>query len=149
MRKPYTVIAILYIALVAVSCTRVPTNTPTTTPNFFQKQPEPQSPMIKGEFSGLPDYTLVTIHIFTLSGQEIQWGTRRGNGTWESVIPNNPDQDYVVTAEVEGYTSTPISYSVHTDGITAFLIDNGKITTNEALHLDFYFDPVANATPSE
>jgi hypothetical protein len=127
----------------------VQTNTPTTTSTSFQKQPEPLSPIIKGEFLGLSGDDLITIHIYTISGQEIQWGTRRGNGTWESVIPNNPDLDYVVTADVEGYNSIPISYTIHVDGKTAFLIENSKVTTNEALHLDFYFDPVATPTPSE
>ncbi len=78
--------------------------------------------MIKGGFSGLPDNTLITIYTYTLSGQEIQWGTRRGNGSWEYVIPNNPDQDYVII-EVEGYASIPISYTVHVDVKTAFLVE--------------------------
>lgn len=149
MRKLCLVITILFITLVGAGCTKVRVKTPTIMPTIFQKQPVSQRPLIQGQFSGLPENPLITIYIRTTHGQETQWGTRLGNGPWESVIPNNPDIDYIITAEVEGYQSTPTSYSIHVEGTTAFLIENGQVTTNEALHLDFHFDSVGSTTPSK
>lgn len=125
----FLLIAVL-LAVMAGGCTAPP------------KQPEPQRPRIEGQFSGLPDDTLVTIHICTLSGWEAVWGTRRGNGPWESVVTDASDVDYVVTAEVEGYVSSPLSYTIHLSGTTAYVVKDGQITSNEALHLDFHFKPV-------
>lgn len=146
MCKVYLIITTLCMVLVAVGCTKFPESHPTTMPTSFPKQPEPHSPVIMGQFLGLPDNALITLRIYTTSGQKIQWGTRRGNGIWEAVIPNNPGIDYVVTAEVEGYSSTPTSYTIHVDGKTAFLIEKSRVTTKEALHLDYYFSPVATPT---
>lgn len=149
MRKLYIIITILFITSIMTGCTKAPTITQTITPTHFQKQPIPQRPLIRGEFSGLADNTLVTLHIRTTAGEEIQWGTRRGNGPWESVIPNNPDVDYIVTAEADAYQSTPISYSIHVDGTTAFLIEDEQVTFTEAQHLDFHFDSIFTATPTK
>ena len=148
MLKQYLIIKIFFIALVAVSCNGAPMAAPTTKLTPFQKQPEPQSPLIKGEFSGLPADTLITIHVYTTSGREIQWGTRRGDGPWESVLPSTPDLDYVITADVDGYESTPVSYQVHVNGEKAFLIENNQVSINEALHLDFNFDLAIPITPN-
>jgi hypothetical protein len=108
------------------------------------KQPEPQRPRIGGQFSGLPDDALVTIHICTPSGWEAVWGTRRGNGPWESVVTDASGVDYVVTAEAEGYVTDPISYTIHLSGTTAYVVEDGQITSNEALYLDFDFKPVGS-----
>lgn len=108
------------------------------------KQPEPQRPLIAGEFSGLPDDTLVTIYVRTPSGQEAVWGTQRGSGSWETVVTDASGRDYVVTAEAEGYASQPISYTIHLSGTTAYVVEDSQITT-EALHLDFHFEPVESS----
>ncbi|MCL6543513.1 MAG: hypothetical protein K6T87_23485 [Roseiflexus sp.] len=49
--------------------------------------------------------------------------------------------NYVVTAEAEGYVSKPISYTIHISGDTAYLVRNGQVTNEEAIHLDFHFMP--------
>jgi len=49
--------------------------------------------------------------------------------------------DYIVTTEVEGYISQPISYTIHISGETAYVVRNGRVTNEEAVHLDFHFVP--------
>lgn len=90
---------------------------PTPTPPA--KQPEPNLPLVGGLISGLPEDTLVTIHIRTPSGWEAIYGTQRGSGPWEAVATEASGVDYVVTAEAEGYVSQPISYSIHLSGSLA------------------------------
>jgi hypothetical protein len=64
-----------------------------------------------------------------------------GNGIWQAVVTDASGVDYTVTAEAEGYVSAPISYTIHLEGLEAFLVENGQITDQEALHLDFHFEP--------
>jgi len=106
-----------------------------------QKQPEPSRPLIGGQISGLPDDVLATIYVRLPSGRVVLWG-ERGNGPWEFVVTAAGGEDKVVTAEAEGYASEPASYAIHLSDTTAYIIENGQITTNEALHLDFHFEPV-------
>jgi len=47
--------------------------------------------------------------------------------------------DYIVTAEAEGYISQPISYTIHINGDTAYVVRDGQVTDEEAVHLDFHF----------
>ncbi len=129
MRAKFFAITVI-LTIIAVGC---------TTPS---KQPEPQRPRIAGQLSGLPDDTLVTIHIRTLSGWEAVQGTRHGSGPWESVVTNASGVDYVVTAEVNGYASDPTGYTIHLSDTIAYVVIDGQITTEEALHLDFHFKPV-------
>jgi len=49
--------------------------------------------------------------------------------------------DYIVTAEAEGYISQPISYTIHISGDTAYVVRDGQVTDEEAVHLDFLFVP--------
>jgi hypothetical protein len=49
--------------------------------------------------------------------------------------------DYIVTAEAEGYISQPISYTIHISGDTAYVVREGQVTNEEAVHLDFHFIP--------
>jgi len=67
--------------------------------------------------------------------------TRRGNGEWETVVTDASGVDYIVTAEVEGYVSDPISYTLHLEGMKVYLVNNGEITDKEAINLDFHFEP--------
>jgi hypothetical protein len=110
------------------------------TPTADGKQPEPQRPLIGGQFSGLAAGTLVTIHVCTPSGHETLWGTRRGSGPWESIVTDVDGVDYVVTAEAEGYLVSPPSYTIHLSGTVAYVVEGGQVTTEEALDLDFDFE---------
>ncbi|MFC1878559.1 hypothetical protein ACFLZW_01475 [Chloroflexota bacterium] len=145
-----SIITILLSALVVVSmasCKNVVSNNSNKEPTEtkpFRKEPEPQEPFIQGNFSGLADEELITLYI---QGKGGQWGTRRGNGSWESVISNARDGErYSVTAEVPGYVSTPESYTIITQGEKAYLVKDGQITSDEAKNLDFHFTPLATPT---
>jgi hypothetical protein len=49
--------------------------------------------------------------------------------------------DYIVTADADGYVSAPVSYTIHLEGLAAYLVENGQLTDQEASHLDFHFEP--------
>ena len=149
MNKLCLFTVILCITLVIVGCSQVLIGKPTTTPITYPKQPVPQGPLIQGHFWGLTNDAIVTIHIRTISGKEVQWGTRRGDGPWESIVPTKSGMDYVITAEADGYVSDPISYTIHIDRMMAFLVEDGQVTTSEALHLNFHFVPVISITPTK
>ncbi len=104
-------------------------------------KPEPQRPLVSGEISGVSESTLVTFHIRTLAGREALTGTMMGNGTWQTVVTDASGVDYIITAEAEGYVSAPISYTIHLEGLSAYLVENGQVTGQEASHLDFHFEP--------
>jgi hypothetical protein len=71
----------------------------------------------------------------------VLWG-EQGNGDWELVVPEADGPNKVVTAEVKGYVSQPISYTIYVSGTTAYLVEDSQITDKEALSLDFHFVPV-------
>ncbi len=114
---------------------------PTATPIIPSKQPEPSRPRVKGEISGVPDGTLVTIHVRTLGGWETRTVKGPFPGLWESVVTEASGIDYIVTAEAEGYVSQPISYTIHISDDTAYVVRDGQATDEEAIHLDFHFVP--------
>ena len=126
------------IGYLTTTATESATSTPTQP---FRKQPEPQRPLVSGNVSGVSEETLVTIHVKTLAGWEARTGTMMGNGIWESVVTDAAGVDFIVTADAEEYVTTPISYTIHLEGLTAYLVENGKITDQEASHLDFHFEP--------
>lgn len=147
--KHTTLIALLVTAI--VGCNVIPTisTNPTVTPIIYPKQPEPDRPLVEGEISGVLDNTLITIHVQTSEGWESLWGTRQGSGHWEAVVTDASGIDYVITAEAEGFISTPISYTIHLEGKIAYLVENGQITSKEAVHLDFHFDPIPTIDPAK
>jgi hypothetical protein len=148
MRAFLSIFTLIIIAL--SSCSTLPDITPaTSTPTQpfstptqpFRKQPEPQRPLVSGEISGVSEGTLVTFHVRTLAaGWEALTGTLMGNGTWQAVVTEASGVDYIVTAEAEGYMSAPISYTIHLEGLEAYLVENGQVTDQEASHLDFHFE---------
>ncbi len=146
MRVSFLLMVTLFV-IVATSCTAIPTPTPvpTSTPLLMPptKQPEPQRPLVGGRISGLPDGTLATIYVRLPSGRVVLWG-QRGNGSWEFVVTDVGGAEKIVAAEAEGYVSTPISYTIHLSSTTAYVVESGRITTNEALHLDFHFAPAGS-----
>ncbi len=135
------ILCIAILSLVFDSCAVIPRPIPTATPEILSKQPEPSRPRIAGQFSGLPANALVTITIRTPLGRKAVSGTRRGNTFWESVVTEASGVDYIVTAEAEGYVSQPISYTIHISGDTAYVVRDGQVTDEEAIHLDFHFVP--------
>jgi hypothetical protein len=131
--RMYIPVVLALLAILTVSC--VTSAIPT-------KQPIPGRPLIRGQVSGIPDDALATIRVRTPGGWEARTITRLGSGTWEAVVTDASGVDYVVTAEAEGYASDPISYTIHLDGMKAYVVEGDQITTDEALHLDFHFKPV-------
>lgn len=127
------------LAVILISCVAVPTAT--TTATIPPKQPEPGRPRVEGQITGITDNALVTIHIYTPSGQETGYVTQPGNGPWEAIVRDVSGLDYIMAAEVKGYTSQPVSYTIHLSGTTAYLVEGGQITAKEALNLDFHFAP--------
>lgn len=132
---------IIGLALILASCTASPLPEPTVTSEIPQKQPEPSRPLVRGEISGLPDSTLVTIHIRTPQGREAYTIGGPAPGPWEAVVTEASGLDYIVTAEAEGYISQPISYTIHISGDTAYVMRDGQVTDEETVHLDFHFTP--------
>jgi len=129
------------LLLIVVSCTVIPSPRPIVTPEIPQKQPEPSRPLVKGEILGLPDGTIVTIHIRTPKGREAYTVGGPSPGPWEAVVTEASGLDYIVTAEAEGYISEPVSYTIHISGDTAYVVRDGQVTDEEAIHLDFHFVP--------
>ncbi len=110
----------------------------------FRKQPEPNEPLIRGQFSGLTGNELIRFQITGLGGQR---GTWHGNGPWESVISNAREgEGYVITAEVPGYQSSPANYTVVISGRKAYMVKDGQVTSEEATKLDFQFNPIITST---
>ena len=148
MRTLFLIVTLIIIAL--SSCNSLPDITPaTSTPTQpfstptqpFRKQPEPQRPLVSGEVSGVSEITLVSIHIRNFAGWESHTVGRMGNGTWQAVVTAASGVDYTVTAEAEGYFSAPVSYTIHLEGLEAYLVENGQVTDQEASQLDFHFEP--------
>lgn len=137
----YFLLAVTLFIAVMVGCKAIPTATPAATPTIPSKQPEPQRPLIKGQITGLSSDTLVRVYIRTPSLREKNYFSRPGDGLWEAVVTEASGVDYVVTAEAEGFTSNPVSYTIHLSGTTAYVVKDSQITTDEALHLDFHFTP--------
>ena len=136
----------LALAAIFAGCATSPQHTlplqpaPTETKTDI-KQPEPGTPIIGGEFFGLPDETLVTIRVNSQTGDEILHGTRVGNGTWEAVISNARELEfYTILAESEGFRSIPESYTIFIKEKVAYMVEEGTITTEEARHLNFQFE---------
>lgn len=127
----YMVLLVLLVVL-SVSC---------TTSAIPTKQPIPSRPVIRGQISGLSNGEAVTMRVRTLAEQEVLWGKQLGNGPWEVVITEAGGVDYFVTAEVDGYVSEPVSYTIHIIGDTAYVVRDGQVTDEEAIHLDFHFTP--------
>jgi hypothetical protein len=137
------ILVIAVFGYILTGCIISPTTIPTAIPTGFQKQPEPQEPLIYGSITGVPDGTLVSVKLLTPSEREAVSINREGNGYWEAVITDASGVDYVVTAIAQGYMSSPTSYTVHLDEDAAkvYLVVNGKVTANEAVNLDFHFRP--------
>jgi len=126
----YVSIFLIFLVVCSVSCT-ASTN----------KQPIPDRPLVGGRILDLPNDIAVTIRVHTLTEREVRRREQLGPGSWEVVITEAGGVDYVVTAEAKGYISQPISHTVHISDDTAYVVRNGEVTDEEALHLDFYFTP--------
>jgi hypothetical protein len=127
------------LILILTSCSTPTVPSPTPSPLFPEKQPEPVRPLIAGQISGLAENALLTIHIATPEGYEAAYYTQKGNGRWEAVVTSASGVDYVITAEADGYVSSPTGYSIHLSDTTAYLVEEGRVTQDEALDLDFHF----------
>lgn len=131
----------IILALIAVSCTPTPIPQPTPTPTSVAKQGEPVRPLIGGQISGLPEDVQATIYVRTPQGRTVSWGGAKAGVPWQAIVHKAGGFDYIVTAEAEGYISQPISYTIHINGDTAYVVRDGQVTDEEAIHLDFHFVP--------
>lgn len=134
--------AVILLVWIIAGCTAVPpllAPESTATPVSFPKQPEPSRPRIEGDISGVQIGTLVTIHVRTPNGWEARTVKGPFPGRWESVVTEASGADYIVTAEAEGYVSQPISYTIRLIGDIAYIVRDGQVTDEEALHLNFDF----------
>jgi len=123
-------VCLIFLAVYSVSCTSPPT-----------RRPIPDRPLIAGQILGVPNDEVVTIRVRALAGHEVLWMTQLGSGSWKVVITEAGGVDYIVTAEAKNYVSQPVSYTVHISGDTAYVMRNGQVTGEEAIHLDFHFVP--------
>jgi hypothetical protein len=137
----YKQILVILIAIALAGCMRLPSSVPTTTPTNFKKQPEPQQPLITGNITGIPEGALVRVHIRTPEGWEAIVVNRKGSGIWETVLTKASGVDYIVTAEVQDFVSTPISYTLHLEDTKVYFVENRQVTDQEAVNLDFEFAP--------
>ncbi len=142
------VVVIALFSIVVVGCIITPSAIPNKISTNHPRQPEPQQPLIRGDISGVHQNTLITIHVCTTDGREASYITRQGNGIWEAVVTDVSGIDYLITAEAVGFISSPISYSIHLDDMTAFLNEHGLVTSTEASRLDFHFKPANTSTPN-
>ncbi len=134
--------AVILLVWIIAGCTAVPpllVPESTATPISSPKQPEPSRPRIEGEISGVRNGTLVTIHVRTPSGWEARTVKGPFPGRWGAVVTEASGADYIVTAEAEGYVSQPISYTIRLSGDIAYIVRDGQVTDEEALHLNFDF----------
>ena len=137
--RAYAFVIIIVLACVVISCTTLSSSQPTITSVIPTKQPEPSRPLVEGEISGVSDGTLVTMHVRTPEGREAHTVKGPFPGSWEAVVTESSGLDYIVTAEAEEYVSQPISYTIHISGDTAYVVRDGELTDEEAVHLDFHF----------
>ena len=142
------ILRIMLLAVFLVSCQGVPFETLTPTYILSTKAPEPTKPVIGGEIFGVLNNTIVYIRVYLPDGWQQSWGTRPGNGSWQAVVTEAGGIDYIVTAEAEGFICTPASYSIRLVGLSAYLVEDGHLTTIEALHLDFHFEPIGTPAPA-
>jgi len=130
VKKRIQFLTVLIIAIALVGC-----QTP------VKKQPIPSRPLVSGDISGLPSNVSTTIYVRTLKG----WETRKVKlptpDRWKVVVTEASGVDYIVSAEAEGYVSQPISYTIRIEGDTAYVVQDGQVTDEEAIHLDFHFVP--------
>lgn len=140
--RAYALLMIILLSCVFVGCTTslLPPE-PTATLTILPKQPEPTRPRVGGEILDVPSNTVVTVHVRTPGGWEAHTVKGPFPGSWESVVTKASGVDYIVTAEAEGYVSQPISYTIHISGDTAYVVRDGRVTDEEAVHLDFHFVP--------
>ena len=130
------------LLLVVTNCTPVTPPSPTAISEIHPtKQSEPGRPIIGGQISGLPEDVEATIYIKTPEGRIVSWGGATEEIPWEAVVHQVGGFGYIVTAEAEGYISQPISYTIHISGDTAYVVRDGEVTDEEAVHLDFHFVP--------
>lgn len=133
------------------------------TPTTAITQPEPSTPtvattvpearlgevsgsLIGGIVSGLEAGYLVRINVYQEDGASAGFATMPNTGAWEiDLRPLGEDEHYIVSAEVEGYVSQPISYTVGFEDETPIVI-NGEQAGEEAVHLDFHFSPASSVS---
>lgn len=150
----FNVISLLFGIILIISltsCDGITTGIPTATPEIPTQQPEPlrpepQEPHIFVSFSGLNENALGRIYFRTRSGDIPLRGSHPGNGEMRVVIPEHQAVTYIVSAEAVGYVSDPISYTIHISGTLVYLVENGQITSKEALNLNFQF--ISSITPT-
>jgi hypothetical protein len=143
------ILRIMILVFFLVSCQGFPIATPTPTYIVSTKAPEPTGSMIGGEIFGVLDDTIVYIRVYLPDGWQRSWSARSGNGPWLGDIAGTSETDCTVTADAEGFICTPTSYSIRLVGLSAYLVEDGRLTDIEALQLDFHCEPIVTPTVTQ
>jgi hypothetical protein len=149
--RPIKVTLKLLFLIALASCDVIATDTPIAsleapTPQPEPLRPEPQEPHIFVSFSGLVNNALGRIYFRTFSGVTLLTGSHPGNGEMRIVLPEHQGVIYIVTAEAEGYVSNPFSYTIQLNDQIFYIVEDGKVTSNEVLVLKFHFIPFITPT---
>jgi hypothetical protein len=96
---------------------RSPTRAPTSSPVYITQIPDPSrqppgayGPIISGSLSGLPDNIYARVSVTLPSGGPISISFSK-NGFWQAHV-SSYGETYIVKAEVEGYISDPVNYTI-------------------------------------
>lgn len=98
--------------------------------------------IIGGQLEGLPEDVVAKVTVDDLDDDDaahLRFMSWQGSGTWADNLSNSSGRTYKVMAEAEGYISLPPSYTIQVDGSKAYVVAGGRLTADEADHLDFRF----------
>jgi hypothetical protein len=135
-----TILTLLFVLTITASCNPGPEGPERTIPKFLD---------VNTSVSGLKDENVsVTIRINNVETSEEHTWSKTGNGPYEIGIIDPKEGDiYTVSAEADGYTVQPESYTVRiAAGDTAVIANNE--TGEEVSQLDFQFTPAPAELPS-
>ena len=128
MRKTNDLLTVVFC--VVVRCQSTPTPSPLVTPTSRQ-QPIELKPM-EVEISGLPENVFASLSVSKPPSSQPIIQAERGTGVWKLDLPLYCDI-CVVTANVSGYTNTPISYTIKIIDGKLQVYDADNKATNRAV----------------
>ncbi len=136
MSTRWIFVAMVAVTLMASGCNAPTPAPPTVTPWVLHvtKEPIPPGVQVGGAIFGLPPGTIASIS--AVSDKSTSGGG--GNQSWDLALSPLGDR-YVVTAQAEGYVSSPVSYTVRIVGDKAYVVEGGQTIDKQADHLDFTF----------
>ncbi len=126
-------VLLMSFLITMTSCDSITNRSVISKPEILTQQaepirPEPQEPHIIVSFYGLNNNSIGRIYFRTLSGEMPLTGSHPGNGEMRVVLPERQGVTYFVTAESDGYSSNPVSYTIQLNNETIYMV--GKWTEN-------------------